>query len=96
MKSYIAVLAVVVGLIVGMAVRPVAGAAPPSLTETQKLQVQNSLQGLEIMRLRAENAAKDFEAARVRATAYLETLKQDGFDLDLQSLTYVPAKPAAK
>lgn len=66
-------------------------AAPPTLTEVQTLRLQNALQALEITRLRAEQAAREFEAARTAATSLVSSLQVDGFTLDLQRMAYVPA-----
>jgi hypothetical protein len=65
-------------------------AAAPTLTEIQRLQIQNLSQKLEIAQLRAQAAQRDFDAAREQLTALLQTLTVDGYDLDVSTLTYRP------
>lgn len=60
----------------------------PILTETQKLQLQNVSQRLEIAQLKAQAAQRDFDAARIDLQALLKTLEKEDYVLDLQTLTY--------
>ncbi len=63
-------------------------ADPPVLTETQKLQIQNLAQQLEIAQLRAAAAQQQFTNAKDELTRLLTSLKVEGYDLDLQTFTY--------
>lgn len=68
-------------------------AAAPSLTDVQKLQLQNLAQSIELAQLRAQVAQAEFDKARLAIGELVKTLQKDGYDLDLQTLTYVPKKP---
>jgi hypothetical protein len=67
----------------------------PTLTDVQKLQIQNLAQRMEIAQLRAQQAQQDYDAARKDAAALVQTLQVPGYTLDLQTLNYVPV-PAQK
>lgn len=56
-------------------------AKTPSLTDVQKLQVQNVLQ-------RLENAQLRVQLVQTEAQTLLKTLTVPGYQLDLQTLTY--------
>lgn len=58
---------------------------PPSLSDVQKLQVQNALQRLEIAQLRLQAAQQD-------ANTVLKSLTIPGWKLDLSTLTYTKEK----
>jgi hypothetical protein len=77
--------------------------AAPVLTEMQKLQVQNLALAIENSQLKAENAQLktqlahgDFDKARTAIGELLKSLQKDGYDLDLQTMTYAKKAPSAK
>jgi hypothetical protein len=57
-------------------------AQAPQLTDVQKLQLQNAAQRVEIAQLRAQQAMGEFERL-------VQSLQVQGYELDLQKLTYV-------
>lgn len=73
---------------------PPQASAPPSLTEVQKLQIQNLAQRIELAQLRARIAESEFNAARQELQAKIATLQVDGYRLDLETMAYVPNPPA--
>lgn len=68
----------------------------PVLTEVQKLQLQNLTQRLEIAQLRMQAAQADFQAARTEIETLVKSLQVEGYNLDLQSLTYTKKPPPEK
>jgi len=82
--------AAIAGLVLGALLAFVVIAAPqgPSLTEVQRLQIQNLTQRLELAQLRAQAAQHDFDEARAALTTLLKSLEVDGYDLDVGTLTY--------
>lgn len=73
---------------------PAAVKPAPALTEAQKLGLQNAILRLENAQLKYQMAGEAFAAAQTAIRAQLEGLKVDGYELDLGTLTYAPAKPA--
>jgi hypothetical protein len=98
-------LALVLVLVVGLGVKAIKsppkpgvaqalaapGSAPtaPALSTEHKLQFQVLMQRLEIARLKSDAAQAEFTAAQREAAALVEQTKIAGYDLDLQSFTYV-------
>lgn len=76
---------------------PAATAAPavPELTNEQKLTVTNYVQRIQLAQLRIQALQAEFETARKDATAFVQSLDRECFDLDLDKLVYV-AKPDCK
>jgi hypothetical protein len=66
-------------------------APAPTLTDVQKLQIQNIAQRIEIAQLRAQQAQRDFDAANADAQKLIAALQVPGYTLDLQTLTYTKA-----
>ncbi len=73
-----------------------ADTAPPTLSEIEKLKIDNLAKRLEIAQLKAQNAQADFDKARTEITALVQSLQKDGYDLDLQTFTYTPKKAEKK
>ena len=73
-------------------VAAVAAEKPPALAEVPKLQLQVLMQRIEIAQLRAEQARQDFEKARAELLALVRASEVAGYELDLQTLTYVQKK----
>lgn len=71
-------------------------AAAPQLTDVQKLQVQNALLRLEAAQLRATLAQGDVEKARAEGSQLVAALNVPGYELDLQTLTYVKTPEPVK
>jgi outer membrane PBP1 activator LpoA protein len=69
--------------------------APPVLTNEQKLQFQVLMQRLEIAKLKYDAAQADFTAAQKDAAALVAQTKVEGYDLDLQTFSYVRTPTAA-
>lgn len=55
--------------------------AEPTLTDEQKLQLENRVQKMQIAELK-------LDAARNELITYLKTLDKPGYDLNLQTMTY--------
>lgn len=69
----------------------------PELTDLQKSQIQNLLQARVIADLKAQLAKKDFDAANAALVMFAQSLQVDGYTLNLQTLSYDPAKePTSK
>ena len=69
----------------------------PALSTEQKLKVQVTIQRVEITQLQLQVAQGEAQRARAEAEALLKTLTADGWQLDLQTLDYVPAaKPEVR
>jgi hypothetical protein len=81
-----------------MLLAPIQDKAAPTLSEIQKLQIQNVAQRIELAQLRAQAAQREFEAARGDLSKLITTLKVEGYTLDLETLSYRKdaAKPAVK
>ncbi len=88
------------GVVIGLALAAVAFStyptfardevkAPPPLTETQRLQVQNMLQRIQIAQLQVQAAQREFETTRADAQKLFTSLAVDGYELDLQTYQYV-------
>jgi hypothetical protein len=69
----------------------------PALTELHKLTLQNLGQRIELAQLRAQVAQVEFDKARTEIAALVQSLQVQGYDLDLQALTYIrkPESPGA-
>lgn len=63
-------------------------AAAPALTLEQKQAVQILAQRIELAQLRAQAAQTEFEKARAEVAQLVQSLQKDGYDLDLQTMTY--------
>lgn len=83
-------LAVGLTLTVGLA----AVAEAPVLTETDRLRIIALSQAMEIAQLKAQAAQRDYDQARDRMRAFLKSVEQPGYLLDLSTLTYQPAPVA--
>jgi hypothetical protein len=64
-------------------------AKAPTLSDTQKLQIQNTAQRIQIAQLQIQAAQRDFETARTELQTLLKSLEKDGWTLDLQTFTYL-------
>jgi hypothetical protein len=75
--------------------KPAPPPAPPTLTEVQRLTLQNALLRVQLAESRLQLAQTEFERARVEATSLLTSLQVPGYAFDLQTLTYTkaPAQP---
>lgn len=78
---------VTLALLVGRA----SAADAPTLSDLQKLQIQTLAQQMELAQLRAQLAQRDFDQAKSALVQLVTTLHRDGYELDLQTLTYRPA-----
>jgi len=103
-KTFVRLLIVVTALWSGVAVAqervdPKAASAvtvkaePPALSEIEKLKIDNLAKRLEIAQLKAQNAQADFDKARTEITQLVASLQKDGYELDLQTLTYKKVEP---
>jgi len=70
--------------------------ADPTLTEVQKLQIQNVMLRIELAQRQAQQAQADFDKARGEAQTLIQGLQVPGYDLDLQALAYKPKPPEVK
>lgn len=68
----------------------------PILTATQQLQLKNTLQAVEIARLRAEAAAAELQRTGAAAQAFLKTLVVPGWQLNLETFEYSPTPKGKK
>lgn len=68
----------------------------PVLTNTQKLQVQNMLQQIQIAQLHQQIAAEELQRAQLVAQNLLQTLLVKGYALNLQTLEYEQPQPEPK
>jgi hypothetical protein len=70
-------------------------AAPPVLSDAQKVQVRLLTQQLEIASLRAQLAQADFEKTQTALRALVESWRVPGYELDVSTLSFVklPEKP---
>ena len=66
--------------------------ARPVLSETQRLQIANTLQTMEIAQLKAQAAQRDFDAALEQLRVLVAGLERPGYTLDMQTLTYRPVE----
>lgn len=62
----------------------------PVLTDVAKLQIQQVTLQMQIAQLQAQVAERDYAAARTRLERLLAQTAQDGYVLDLTTLTYQP------
>lgn len=60
----------------------------PTLSEVDRLKLQNVSQRIELAQLRFQAAQREFETARTDLAKLVEALKVDGYTLDLATLTY--------
>lgn len=68
----------------------------PALNTEQKQALQIQAQRIEIAQLKAQAAQAEFDKARTEIATLVQSLQRDGFDLDLQTLTYTPKKSEKK
>ena len=68
------------------------GAETPTLTEAQRWQLTALTQRLELAQLRAQIAQRDFDAAKSELIAVAKKLEREGFELDLATMAYKPAR----
>jgi hypothetical protein len=61
---------------------------PPSLSELNRLKLQNVVHRMEIAQLRSQVAERDFQTAKSEYDELMKALAIEGYTLDLQSLTY--------
>lgn len=66
----------------------------PTLSTEQKQAIQILAQRIELAQLRAQAAEAEFKSATGELTALLRSLGKDGYDLNLQTLSYVKKDPA--
>jgi hypothetical protein len=63
-------------------------ATTPTLTEVERLRIQVALQRLQIAQLRLEGVQREWEEARQALLARLKEVEREGYELDLETLTY--------
>lgn len=70
----------------------------PTLSEVNRLKLQEAVHRMEIAQLKAQIAQRDFDTAKTDYDALMGTLKIEGWTLDLSTLTYqkVPDKSSIK
>ena len=68
---------------------------PPSLSEVQKLTVQNAAKDVELWQLRAQAAATEYDKARAVLTKLIADVTPAGFQLN-EKLDLVPVPPEKK
>lgn len=68
----------------------------PAISETQRLQIANISQALELAQLRAQLAQRDFDQARERLRVLLLQLERPGYVFDVQTMTYRAVADAPK
>jgi hypothetical protein len=73
-------------------VAAVAPEKPPALGEVPKLQIQLAMKSIENAQLRAQQAAAEFEKARGDLLALVQAHQVAGYELDLQTLSYIQKK----
>jgi hypothetical protein len=67
----------------------------PTLTEVQRLQIQNLAQRIELAQLRAQAAQREFDTAREQIQKLVSSLQVDGYTLNLETLSYTPTPAPA-
>ncbi len=69
----------------------------PALTELQKSQLQNAVQRIQIAQLQVQVAQAELQKAATEGQAMFAAVRVDGYELDLQAMTYHKvAKPEKK
>lgn len=71
-------------------------AAPPALTETQKLQLTTLVQRLEIAQLKAQAVQREFDGAKAELVRLAERWSVKGYEIDLSTMTYRPTQESSK
>jgi hypothetical protein len=71
-------------------------AAPPPLTDIQRLTMQNALLRVEAADYKRQLAQGEYERARQEATALYASLQVEGYTLDLQTMTRVKTPAPVK
>jgi hypothetical protein len=66
------------------------------VSELTKAQVQNLALRIDNAQLRAQAAQAAYDQARQELAALVQSLQREGYDLDLQTLTYTPAPAPQK
>lgn len=76
---------------------PIAGQSKPApvLSDVDRLRLQNLALAMEVAKLRAEVAQRDYDQTREAARALLQQLERPGFTFDPSTLTYRPAPSPA-
>lgn len=82
--------------VVGVSMPAHAQEGIPAISETQRLQITNISQALELAQLRAQLAQRDFDQARERLRALLLQLERPGYVFDVQTMTYRAVADAPK
>lgn len=85
MKSVVFVLLPLV-LVAGLTAGQEAKA--PTLTDVQRLRIQNLSQHMEVVQLKAQLLQREFDGVRDELTTLVVSLQVKGYTLDLSSLTY--------
>ena len=67
---------------------PVVAVADPTLTEVQKLQLQNTIQKMQLAQAAIQLAQVEFERSRDSAQTLLKTLQVPGYELNIETMTY--------
>lgn len=68
---------------------------PPTLSDTERLHLQVTLQNFEIARLRLQLMQHGYEQSQAETQDALRRLEVPGWRLDLQKFVYVKVGPAA-
>ena len=68
------------------------GGEAPTLSDAQRWQLTALTQRLELAQLRAQIAQRDFDAAKSELIAVAKQLERDGYELDLSTIAYKPAR----
>jgi hypothetical protein len=87
---------VMVWAVIGLAQGPPPVPTPPDspvLTEVQKLQLQNAIQKMQLAQAAIQLAQVEFDKSRDSAQALLKGLQVPGYELNLETMTYVKAAP---
>lgn len=69
--------------------------ALPTLSEVQKLQIQNVLLRIELAQRTMQQAQTDFDKARTEAQTLISGLQVPGYDLDIAGMKYTAKPPEA-
>jgi len=67
----------------------------PTLADVDRLKLQNLALAMEVARLRAEAAQRDYDQARDAARVLLQQLERPGFTFDPSTLAYRPVPSPA-
>jgi hypothetical protein len=87
---------VMVAVVLALACGTRAQDTAPTLTDVQKLTIQNLAQRIEIAQLRAQQAQAEFDKARQAIGKLVQSLQVEGYELRLETLEYVKKPQSEK